>query len=181
MKKPFFFSVFATLALALVPSLALANLYCPVHSSIFGTVQRTHPTEITLKSVPSEFGRLGYIHVTISGTHVNANGLPLRPGVFAGVYGCLEPNHRAFRAEDITLATDASAYSAYPRRTVTIQGRIDTIERGHFLLDSNQGHGDVWVYTNQTGLRKGQLVSVTGSFAPEDDSFQASSINVLQP
>ena len=180
MKKLLLIPAIAGLLGAVIPVAASAALTCPVRSSIFGTVNNVHPTELTLDTVPSEFGRMGHIHVISNGAHVNANGLPLRPGVFAGVYGCLTPNHRQFNAEDITLAQNESAYEAYPARTSTIQGRIDTVRNGHFLLDSNGGHGDVWVYSNQGGFRAGQLVTVTGNFSPRDQTFTATSVAVVR-
>ncbi len=177
MKRLLFIPAIAGLLVAITPAIASANLHCPERSSIFGTVVRVHPTELTLKTIES---RMGMIHVMTQGSHVTANGLPLRPGVFAGAYGCLTVGDRQFNAEDVTLATDANAYSAYPRRTQMIQGRIDTVESGRILIDSNQGHGDVWVYTTQSGFRKGQLVNATGSFDPMDAAFKASSITVAQ-
>ena len=180
MKKLLLIPAIAGLLGAVIPVAASAALTCPVRSSIFGTVVAVHPTEMTLDTVPGEFGRMGHIHVMSNGAHVNANGLPLRPGVFAGVYGCLTPNRRQFNAEDVTLAQNQSAYEAYPARTATIQGRVDTVRGGRFLLDSNGGHGDVWVYTNQAGLRTGQLVNVTGSFSARNQAFAATNVVVVQ-
>ncbi len=179
MKKLLLIPAVAGFLTALFPAAANAALYCPVRSSIFGTVSGVRSNELTLSSVPGEFGRMGYIHVISNGARVNANGLQLRRGVFAGVYGCLTPDRRQFNAEDVTLAPNEAAYESYPRRTVSLQGRVEAVRSGRFLMDSNGGHGDLWVYTNAP-VRTGQLVGVTGSFAPRNASFEASSISVLQ-
>ena len=184
MKKLLFIPALAGVVSLLAPSTASAALTCPVRSSIFGTVTAVHPNELTLLAQPSEFGRIGHIHVMSNGTHVNANGQPLRTGVFAGVFGCLQPDHRAFMAEDISLASSEEAYEQQynqQEHTVTIDGRVDSVQNGHFLLDANGGHGDTWVYTTQpVNVRPGSFVTVTGSFRPRDNGFVASTVNVTR-
>ena len=184
MKRLLLIPALAGLVSAIAPATASAALTCPVRSSIFGTVTAAHTNELTLLAQPSEFGRIGHIHVMLNGAHVTGNGQSLRPGVFAGVFGCLQPDHRSFMAEDVSLAANEEAYeSQYNQQehTVTIAGRVDTVRNGHFLLDSNGGHGDVWVYTNQpVNVRPGSTVSVTGSFRPRDNGFVASTVQVAK-
>ncbi len=176
MKKLLLIPALAGFLFALFPAAANAALYCPLRSSIFGTIVGVRSNELTLSSVPGEFGRMGYIHIVSNGARVNAKGLQLRRGVFAGVYGCLTPDRRQFNAEDVTLAPNESAYESYPRRTASLEGRVTAVQSGRFLLNSSGGHGNVWVYTSQP-VRNGELVAVTGSFAPRNASFEASSVS----
>jgi hypothetical protein len=171
--------VFA-LALA-VPIASLAQSNCPTReTSIFGTVRAVNAYELTLESN----SRMGAIHVFTRGARLNTNGLALRPGVFAGVYGCLEPADQSFRASEVTLAASPSAYEGggrhYTSTDTWVEGRIDNMRPGAVLIDSGHGHGDTWVETPAQGLRRGQLIQAVGRFAPGDRQFIASSVVVLQ-
>lgn len=152
--------------------------YCPQRSSIFGTVVEVHPTMITIHTSESA---MGDIHVMTHGAHIFSNGLSLSPGVYAGIYGCLTANNGMFRAEDVTLATSANTYNGYRRHITVVEGRIDAVQSGRVLIDSNHGHGDVWVFTSRGDLKTGELVRAVGTFDPRDAAFVATSISILQP
>ena len=158
--------------------LAQAGGYCPQQTSIFGNVVEVNRNELTLHTSES---RIGDIHVLTRGARVNANGLALQPGIYVGAYGCLTPGDRSFRAQELTYSTNANTYNGYRRHTKVIEGRIDSIQSGRFLVDSNNGHGDTWVYSNRGDLRTGELVRVTGTFDPRDSALVASNIDILRP
>jgi hypothetical protein len=163
----------ATLAAALLPALADARLICPHQISIFGTVDSVSGRTFILRTTESD---LGHIPVDFDPSQVRSHGLALKRGVFAGVYGCLRPDDRSFNGEEVTLANSANDYvGSYPRRVVSFDGRITSVASGRALLKTDDGYGDVWVYTN-TALRPGQHVRATGSFDPVDSAFVASSV-----
>ena len=118
---------------------------------------------------------MGYIHIDFDPARVDAHGLRMSAGTFAGVYGCLQSDGRSFQADEVTLANSANDYAGYPRRAVSFDGRITKTVSGRALLSSDDGHGDVWVYTSQA-LRPGQHVHVTGTFDPTDSAFVASAV-----
>jgi hypothetical protein len=153
----------------------VAQAPCAQQTSIFGTVVETNANEITVHTSES---RMGDIHVYTRGARVNSNGLVLQNGVYVGVYGCLAPNNSSFRAEEVTLARDANSYNGYHRRATVITGRIDQVETNRFLVDSNNGHGDVWIYSVRRDLRTGELVRVTGTFDPRQSAFVASTVDI---
>jgi hypothetical protein len=149
----------------------------PCHVSLFGTVTETMPNGV-------EFGMdtlrspIGNIHVYDKDARVNSNGLSVRPGVFAGLYGCFIQNGRAFHAEEVTLATSAQAYSAYRRPTVAVTGTIDEVRNG-WIGVSTRYYGHVHVYTTQSGLRTGERVSIQGTFNPAQSSIDANSVAII--
>lgn len=157
---------------------ALAKAACPVReTSIFGTVQDVDANVFTLQTN----SRMGYIHVFTRSAHMHDNGLTLRSGVFAGVYGCLAPQDRSFRATEVTLASSAETY---PRMHLNhgdtwVQGRIDVVAPGRVRIDSGSGHGDLWVQTAQQGLYSGQLIQAVGHFTPGDREFVSDRIVIL--
>jgi hypothetical protein len=162
----------ATLAAASLPAVAKADIVCPTRISIFGTVDSVVGKMFTLDSESD----IGHIHVYFDPSQVHSHGQALKPGAFAGVYGCLAPDRRSFNGEEVTLASSANDYvGSYPRRTVTIDGRITSVASGKVLVESDDGHGNVWVFTNAS-LQRGQHVRATGSFDPRDSAFVATSV-----
>lgn len=174
MKRHALLTAVAAASFAALPAAANADLYCPQQVSIFGTVTAVRGSMITLRTRSS----IGSIHVLMHRPQVNAHGLTLRPGVFAGVYGCLEQGGRTFDADEVTLAPSADAYASYSRREVMLDGRITSVQNGRVLVSTIGGHGDVWVSTTQQGLRPGEHVHVTGSFDPHEGAFVASGIAI---
>ncbi len=164
-----------------IPLASLAQGSCPVReTSIFGTVRAVGASEFTIETN----AHMGDIRIFTQGARMNANGIALRPGVFAGVYGCLQPMDQSFRASEVTLAASPEAYQGegrfhYESGDTWIEGRVDATAPGRVLIDSGHGHGDTWVQTAIQGLRKGQLVQATGHFTPYDRTFVATHVVVL--
>jgi len=175
-RKLLFIPALAGLLIGLAPVIVHAQTVCPQRTSIFGRVVDVHPTDFTLHTERNE---LGDIHVLTDKAHVYTGEVQLQDGVFAGVYGCLQPDHQAFRAENVTLARSANDYDGYKRKTVTIEGPVKQISSDRILISSNEGHGDAWVYTPIHGFRLGETVRVTGTFDPDDIAFVAQHITVL--
>ena len=178
MKKSLLVPAIAGLLLSIAPAAASAqtDVFCPQRSSIFGTVEgNVSGNRLTLRTETDD----GNIPVRFRGATIHANGLQLRTGVFAGVFGCLNPGDRSFRAEEITLATSETTYPYDRDQVVTLQGRIDAVRDGRVLIDSNHGHGNLWVQTNRDDLRTGQLIRVRGTFTQGNRSFNASSVTII--
>lgn len=164
--------VTAAAGLSLFPIGARADVYCPVRSSIFGTVASVRPYQITLHAN----GDLGFIHVRLNRPRTNTHGLSTQPGIFAGIYGCLEPGGRRFDADEVTLAPSAAAYEGYAHRTYTLSGRIIGRENARVLLQTASEHGKVWLETGRRDLRVGEMVTAYGHFDPRDGDFEVSGI-----
>lgn len=171
----------ATLAAAIIATVAPAAALpgpnavaagAPCHVSIFGSVTAVNGRYFTLHALRSGIGN---IHVDTKGARMNANSLTLRPGVFAGVYGCYAPGQRYFKASEVTLAANAQSYSGYQRRNITTTGTVVKVESGRLQIRS-AGYGYLWIYTSQTGFTVGQRVTVTGSFNPMQSSLDATSV-----
>ena len=141
--------------------------------SIFGTIQNVEtPSRFNLTATRENYT---YIHVYhYPETLFHDNGLTLRPGVYAGIYGCYSPDRRSFQAEEITLSTTPQDYSGYRRKTVTVVGTVTSIESGYFEMDSSMGH--MKVFTSNKGYHAGERLSVRGNFNPMDSSFNAASV-----
>lgn len=174
----------ATAAMAalapLAPAAALADdeqavaVASPCHVSLFGTVKGVNPRFFTLDTLRSGIRN---IHVETAGARMNTNGLTLRRGVFAGVYGCFAPQQRFFKASEVTLASSPESYTGYARRAVTTTGTIVKVQSGQIQIH-NEDYGYLWVFTSQSGFTVGQNVTVTGSFNPVQSSLNATSITV---
>ena len=175
-RKLLFIPALAGLFVGFGPAVAHAQTVCPQRSSIFGRVVDVHPTDFTLHT---DRNALGDIHVLTDNAHVYTDGMQLQDGVFAGIYGCLQPDHQAFRAENVTLARSANDYEGYKRTTVTIEGPIKQISADRILVGSDHGHGDAWVYTPVHGFRLGEMLRITGTFDPANIAFVAQHITVL--
>jgi hypothetical protein len=139
------------------------------HVSLFGTVENPRPGMFTLRASRQDYR---YIHVFTTGARINANGLALQQGRFAGIYGCYSADGRSFRAEEVTLSTSSQTY----REPVTLDAVISLIEpqMHRILLHTNIGY--VWAYIAPGRYFKGEHVRVTGTFNPAESRFNATSI-----
>jgi hypothetical protein len=141
--------------------------------SVFGTVATPVVNDrFNFATLRTDFG---HIDVDTRGAVIHANGLTIRPGIFAGVFGCFAPGNRIFKAEEITLSTSPMSYNGYGRKSVTIQGTVTQIEHGRLGVEAPH-YGHLYVYTSRTGYRIGERVSITGNFNPQDSSFNAATI-----
>lgn len=162
---------------ATAPAQAAPSCIGRARTSYFGEITSVRPASFTLRTSQA----IGSVHVYTHRAHVRYDGLQIRPGVYAGVYGCRWPARRALIAEDLTLAVSPQAYPGdyYAPYGTTIEGRIDAVRPGAVLIDSNGGHGNVWVLSRMPGLRTGELVRAAGRFEPADRAFVATNITVL--
>ncbi len=165
---------------AAVPSAAQAAPSCryAARTSYFGQIINVHPSFFTLRTNQS----IGRVHVFARGARVNYGGLPLRPGVYAGVYGCRAGN--GLVAEQITLAQSPQAFPGMWYGTSNdrqVIGRIDAVRGNRILIESNNGHGAVWVITRQYGFGVGQVIVANGYFSPNDRAFVASNVAPYRP
>ncbi len=108
----------------------------------------------------------------------NVGGIRLRPGVYAGVWGCLPPGSRDFISEEVTISSSAATYPAQYRYAAEkiIYGRIDRVAQGRILVHAT-ARRDTWVYTNESGFERGQTVEVAGHF-DSNGTFVASRVTV---
>jgi hypothetical protein len=169
-------ALFLTVLASALPLSARADLYCPAHTSIFGTVASVGNETMTIRTT----SHFGYIHVIMHRPLTNSHGLTLRPGVFVGVYGCLQNDARAFDSTELTLANSAQEYAAYDRTPRSIDGRITAVQNGRINVTNEDGHGSMWIATSQGGLRPGDRVHVTGTYDPISGGFTATTVNVVR-
>lgn len=175
-------------ALAAAPHAAQAAQSCngAARTSYFGTVTTVHPSYFTLRTNSS----IGSVHVYTHGARVNYNGQSLRPGVWAGVYGCNWNARDGLIAEDVTLSSNQANYpgdpddqytnaSRYTSNDRSVQGRIDEVRPDRVLIDSGSGHGDTWVVTNTNNLQTGERIQANGYFSQDDRAFIANSVSVV--
>lgn len=143
----------------------------PCHESVFGTIASVRgPNAFTLQSVHAQ----STLFVDYRGAVAHTNGLAVRPGVFAGLYGCFERHETVFKTEEITLAPSAQAYASM-HNTVTISGKIDEAGNGRLgLLTRYNGH--IHVFTTQSGFRIGEMVTARGSYDPITGTLNATSV-----
>lgn len=165
------------LAAALAPASAQAAPSCngEARSSYFGQIINVNDSFFTLHTNQS----VGDVHVYDGGAHIRSDGLNIRPGVYAGVYGCRYPARDALVAEIVTLSQSPSTYPGTWYGTSSdrsIAGRIDAVQQGRILVDSDKGHGDTWVETNQSGFVVGQTVVANGHFSAADRAFIADNV-----
>jgi hypothetical protein len=145
------------------------------HVSLFGTIGQVRgPNAFMLQTLRSP---LGAVYVDYRSARMNANGLTIRPGIFTGLYGCVEQDGRVFKPNEVTLASSESAYSA-ANHVIALTGTIDEVGRGVIGVRTRY-NGHIHVYTSQTGLRIGERVSVRGPFDPLTGVLNAASIAVL--
>lgn len=132
------------------------------HVSLFGTITSLRGQNGFV--LQPQRGSMGSVLVDYRSARINANGLTIRPGVFAGLYGCVERDGQTFKPNEVTLATSAAAYGR-ANRTVTLSGTIDEVNRGWIGVRSRYT-GHIHVYTAQTGFRTGERVEVRGAYDP---------------
>lgn len=145
------------------------------HVSIFGTVSSVRgPNAFMLQPLRSS---LGAIYVDYRSARINANGQSIRPGVFAGLYGCVEQDGRVFKPNEVTLAASESSYAS-ANHVVTLTGTVDEVGRGWIGVRTRY-EGHIHVYTSQTGIRTGQTVSIRGPFDPLTGVVNAASVAVI--
>lgn len=145
------------------------------HVSLFGTISQVRSSNaFMLNPLRSS---LGSVYVDTRSARINTNGLSVHPGVFAGLYGCVEQDGRVFKPNQITLATSESTYAS-ANHVVALTGTIDEVGRGWVGVRTRY-NGHIHVYTSQTGLRSGERVSVRGPFNPLTGVVNAASVAVL--
>lgn len=158
---------------AAAPAVARADVYCPQQISIFGAVDSVNGNEMTVNTTSN----IGHIHVIMNRPTMNTHGLQLRPGVFVGVYGCLQQGGRAFDADEVTLAPSSNAYNNYERPERIYQGRITQVGNGGIRIAVSGG--TLWVQTSAGGFRNGQNVHVRGYFDPYTGKFMGSRVEPM--
>ncbi len=147
--------------------------------SVFGTVTEVNGLQFRLRREAPH----GYLDIHMPDNDVRAvGGVTLRPGVFAGVFGCLPPQSHDFISEEVTIS---SSEATYPRQyryssrdTDSIYGRVDTVRPDRLLVRSTAGR-DTWVITHRTGIATGQTVRVIGYFK-SNGTFVADTVTVVQ-
>jgi hypothetical protein len=145
----------------------------PCHESVFGTI-RSMPRPNALMLSQLHTGRM--LYVDYRGASIRSNGQSLRPGVFAGLYGCYERNETVFKAESATLASSVQTYRTL-REEVTVRGVIDEVHPG--MLGVRTLHnGHIHVYTAERGFRLGETVIATGPFDPLTGALRATSVRM---
>jgi hypothetical protein len=128
---------------------------CPTSESYFGTIQRVQGNTVT---VQANNGHWGTVRIN-NGAKMNANGYSLRPGAYAGFYGCVTPNG-VFHASEVTLARDQSLYNE------TISGIVRRVESGRILVQEPSRNTTGWWYTPDTDeYHAGQSVTGSGMIA----------------
>jgi hypothetical protein len=152
---------------------ARADLYCPDQISIFGTILDVRGDIMTVHTTSN----IGDIHVQMHSPQLDAHGMQIRPGVFAGVYGCLQPGGRVFSADEVTLATNADGYAAYQLPLRSYDGTVTSVAANRIEIQTGAG-GKLWVTTSQGGLRAGSHLHVSGRFDPHNGQFAASGVSV---
>lgn len=145
------------------------------HVSLFGTVSQVRGSNaFMLQALRSP---LRNVYVDMRSARVHANGLSVRPGVFAGLYGCLERNGRVFKPNEVTLAMSESTYAG-ANHVVALAGTVDEVGRGWIGVRTRY-NGHIQVYTSQSGLRPGERISARGPFNPLTGVLHAASIAVI--
>lgn len=119
--------------------------------------------------------RNGSVLVHDNGVHgytwIVGNGPALQRGETVRATGYFEQNGAAFVTHSIVVVANNGIN--------TIQGRVAEIKPGRMLVKTNGVHGYMWVTGNDTGLRVGQYVRVTGRFDSRNRAFIANSIVLI--
>lgn len=163
----------------------------PCHVSLLGPVTAViSPTEFAI-----EAPHVGNIHVYDHNARMNTHGLALRPGTFAGVYGCYGPGRRSFNAEEVTLASSQSAYASYNQPPSNVQigpchesvfGTITsvrgpdafTIQELHTSRSLYVDHRDALTHANGVSLAPGAFVGLYGCFERAETVFKAEELTL---
>ncbi len=168
------------------------------NTSVYGTIKSVEGRAFSMNATDDLYGRYirttredGSLLVRASGARINYDGLAIRPGVFAGVYGCFAGREN-FDASRITLATSLQTYPGRHGRLVrdrddqsmsrarqTITGTVVTNGPGTRVLISTADGRQIAVFTSELRrARVGDRVMATG-YINSKGSFQASSARDL--
>ncbi|HLI96670.1 MAG TPA: hypothetical protein VKT72_11370 [Candidatus Baltobacteraceae bacterium] len=143
------FLLFAAMALFARP--ASAAPLCPTGESFFGSIVRVSGNMLTVRTASSHWADVRIE----SDARINTNGTSMRPGMYVGAYGCVEPGG-VFSASEITLSTDQAAYREH------LTGTVRRIETGKLLVaETGYGYGQ-WYVPDIDDFHVGQSVSATG-------------------
>lgn len=172
----FFAALLAAAGFGAGTAQAAPNCIGAARASYFGQIVAVRPSFFTLHTDQ----RIGNVHVYTRDARVRYDNMAIRPGAYAGVYGCRSGN--GLLAENVTLSNSPQSFPGMWYGTSNdrqVIGRVDAIRPGSVLIDSNNGHGDVWVLTNQA-LQVGEVVTASGYFSTNDRAFVAQSIAPYQ-
>jgi hypothetical protein len=145
------------------------------HVSLFGTINTTRGLKAF--TITPLRGSTSSIYVDHTSARMNGNGLPIRPGMFVGLYGCVEQDGRIFKADEVTLARSASAYAA-ANHEVMLVGTIDEVHSGWIGVRTRY-NGHIHVYTSENGLRLGDRVRIRGPYDPMTGTVNAANVAVI--
>lgn len=180
MKRTVALLAVALLAASFTPNTADAKARCVGVSpqSIFGTVTAVRSGVFTLHTNAP----VGDVNVYMPDRDVRTTGgVALRPGVYAGVWGCLPSGSHDFISEEVTISSSEATYPAqyrYSNDDRFIEGRVDQIGPKGILVHGT-ARKDTWVVTNQTGFAVGQTVRARGRFQSDGD-FTAITVDVVR-
>lgn len=150
----------------------------PPRASIFGTILGWERAGHALE-VQTWHSGVGRIDVRLHGARINWNGQRLTRGTFAGFYGYFSHDRRYFTAETVTLSASPGSYPTNSRYVqANLQGTILSVAYGRFLLQT-WTNGRVWVQTPERGLRRGERVSVWGTYDAWTGRMTSDHISVL--
>lgn len=152
-----------------------ASGICPSNTTIYGTIREVHGKTLLVKTL----GPHGFENIVAEDAKINYNDLTLRPNIFVGAFGCLNPETRKFEASELTLAYDAGTFPTGKRHIETITGVVREIHKGRILVETGVPHGFVNILTSDTdNIKVGDRVQATGWFNPDAD-FSASRVQDL--
>lgn len=152
-------------AATLFATAAAPAAQCPTEESFFGTIQRVNGTTITVKTPNGHYADVRII----SGARMNMNGNTLRPGTFAGLYGCVEPGG-IFRANEVTLSANDDTYHE------TLTGTVQRVESGRIIVRETGNRSGTWLVPDGSMFKVGQSVTAVG-FVGANGVFYPQSIN----
>jgi len=163
----------------------------PCHVSLEGTVTGViSPTEFAIQAP-----HVGNIHVYDRGARINAHGLTIQRGTFAGVYGCFGQGQRFFNAEEVTLAPSQQVYATYNRPTSAVQigpchesvfGTVTTV-RGPNAFTIGELHTSRTLYvddrsalmhSNGQSVAPGTFAGLYGCFERNETVFKAEEVTL---
>jgi hypothetical protein len=151
---------------ALLAATASAAAMCPASESFFGTIERVNGSMLTLQT-PA--GRGADVRIE-NNARVNTNGNSMRPGTFAGVYGCVERSG-VFVASEVTLSRTQSSYNE------SVSGTVQQVQSDRILVEEQMRHTSGWWYVpNASQFTVGETVTGVG-FLGTNGAFYPQSVN----